>query len=160
MAAALAVAVGGTAVVLDARYQEQLEAREAGAAGLSRVTAAALALSAQPDVAHVPLAATPDSPSGDVSGTLAYSPGSADLVVIASGLTQPAADREYRCWVEVDGTRMAVGKMFFGGDLAFWAGRVDAVGDLAPGSTFGVTLVEATGDALDGPAVLRGVVGG
>jgi hypothetical protein len=160
IAAALVVAIGGTAVVLDNRFSERLAAQEAGASGLSRVTAAAVALSAEPDVMNVALEATPDSPAGEVSGTLAYSAGSADLVVIASGLTEPAADREYRCWVEVDGARTSVGKMFFGGDLAFWAGRVEAVTDLQAGAVFGVTLVDAGGDALDGPAVLAGTVGG
>jgi hypothetical protein len=160
VAAALVVAIGGTAVVLDNRFSERLAAQEAGASGLSRVTAAAVALSAEPDVRKIALEATPDSPAADVSGTLAYSAGSADLVVIASGLVEPAADREYRCWVEVDGTRTSVGKMFFGGDLAFWAGRVDAVADLPAGATFGVTLVDAEGEALDGPAVLAGTVGG
>ena len=160
IAAALVVAIGGTAVVLDSRFSERLAAQETGASGLSRVTAAAVALSAQPDVTKVALEATPDSPAREVSGTLAYSPGSADLVVIASGLTEPAADREYRCWVEVDGARTSVGKMFFGGDLAFWAGQVDAVADLPAGSTFGVTLIDAGGGALDGPAVLAGTVGG
>ena len=159
MAAALGIAVLGTTVVLAARYAERLADQQAGAAGLSRVTAAAVALSAEPDVVRVDLAATPDSPSQDVEGSLAYSAGSSDLVVIASGLTEPSADREYRCWVEIDGTRTSVGKMFFGGELAFWAGRVDTVADLPAGSTFGVTLVPAGGAALDGPAVLAGIVG-
>jgi hypothetical protein len=159
MAAALVIAVLGTTVVLDARYAERLADQQAGAAGLSRVTAAAVALSAEPDVVRVDLEPTPDSPSGSVEGSLVYSAASSDLVVIASGLTEPSADREYRCWVEVDGTRTSVGRMFFGGDLAFWAGRVESVADLPEGSTFGVTLVAAGGAGLDGPAVLAGVVG-
>jgi hypothetical protein len=159
MAAALAIAVLGTSVVLDARYGERLADQEAGAAGLSRVTAAALALSAEPDVSSVVLDAGAGELASEVEGTLAYSPSSADLVVIASGLAEPAGDREYRCWVEVDGVRRPVGKMFFGGELAFWAGQVEAVADLPAGSTFGVTLVDAAGDALDGPAVLSGTVG-
>lgn len=159
MAAALVIAVVGTTVVLDARYAERLADQQAGAAGLSRVTAAAVALSAEPDVVRVDLAATSDSPSQAVEGSLAYSAESSNLVVIASGLTEPSADREYRCWVEVDGARTSVGKMFFGGELAFWAGRVETLADLPTGSTFGVTLVAAGGDALAGPAVLAGVVG-
>lgn len=158
MAAALVVAVVGTALVLDARYGAQLADQRAGAAGLSRVTAASVALNAQPDVTTVPLEATADSPSPEVSGTLAYSPGTSDLVVIASGLTEPAADREYRCWLEVNGSRTRVGRMFFGGDLAFWAGSVEAVAGLEPGTTFGVSLVDAAGDSLDGPPVLAGTV--
>lgn len=158
MAAALVAALFGTSLVLDARYGDQLARQEARAAGLSRVTAAAVALHAQPDVTTVTLAATPVSPTSEVSGTLAYSPGTSDLVVIASGLTEPAPGREYRCWLEVNGARTRVGRMFFGGELAFWAGRVDSVADLAPGTTFGVSLVDAAGDSLDGQPVLLGTV--
>jgi hypothetical protein len=153
------VAVAGTAVVLDARHSERLAAQESRAAGLARITGAFVALSDEPDLARVDLAAsTGDAPAA--SGTLAYSPAKGELVVIAEGLTEPSPDREYRCWVEVEGVRSDVGKMFFGGGLAFWAGRVDAVADLPQGATFGVTLVEAAGDSLAGPPVLAGTVGG
>jgi hypothetical protein len=124
------------------------------------VTAAALALAGEPDVTRVALGPGAGAPATDLDGTLAYSPASSDLVVIASGLTEPAADREYRCWVEVDGARQPVGRMFFGGDLAFWAGRADSVADLPAGSTFGVSLVDAGGESLEGPPVLSGTVGG
>jgi hypothetical protein len=160
MAAALVIAVLGTTVILDARYGQRLADQEAGAAGLSRVTTAALALASEPDVTRVALGPGAGAGGADLDGTLAYSPASADLVVIASGLTEPAADREYRCWVEVDGARRPVGRMFFGGELAFWAGRAETVADLPSGSTFGVSLVDADGESLEGPAVLSGTVGG
>ena len=158
LAAALVVGVAGTALVLDARYAGQLAAQESRAAGLARITGAFVALSDEPDLARVELAASSgEAPAA--SGTLAYSPAKAELVVIAEGLTEPSPDLEYRCWVEVDGIRSDVGKMFFGGGLAFWAGRVDAVADLPEGATFGVTLVEAAGGSLAGPPVLAGTVG-
>jgi hypothetical protein len=159
IAAALVVAVAGTAVVMDSRSSEQLAAQESRAAGLARITGAFVALSAEPDLARVQLAAPPGEAPESAAGTLAYSPAKAELVVIAEGLTEPSSELEYRCWVEVDGARSSVGKMFFGGGLAFWAGRVDAVADLPAGATFGVSLVEASGDSLAGPAVLAGVVG-
>jgi hypothetical protein len=158
VAAALVVAVAGTALVLDARYSDQLAARESRAAGLARITGAFVALSDEPDLERVQLAASPGA-APPASGTLAYSPAKAELVVLAEGLTEPSPELEYRCWVEVDGVRSDVGKMFFGGGLAFWAGRVDAVADLPEGATFGVTLIEAAGDSLAGPPVLAGTVG-
>jgi len=159
IAAAIVVSVVATSVVLESRTADRLAEQESRTAGLARVTAASLALGAEPDAARVDLEAGSDAPE-DAWGSLVYSPGKAELVVIASGLTEPAPNREYRCWVEVDGQREPVGKMFFGGGLSFWAGPVDAVADLPDGATFGVTLVDATGDALEGPATLAGDVGG
>jgi hypothetical protein len=153
LAAAIVVSVAATTLVLDRQFSDRLAAAEAGAAGLSRVTAETLALSGEPDAERVDLAG-----SDDVWGTLVYSPSKSSLAVIASGLTEPSSDLEYRCWVEIDGQRTPVGKMFFGGDLAFWAGHVDAVDDLPPGATFGVSLVDAAGTDLGGPAVLAGAV--
>ena len=77
-------------------------------------------------------------------------------MVVASGLTQPAAGLEYRCWVEVDGKREKVGKMFFNQDLAFWVGPSPAVAGLSTGATFGVSLVDAAGSAVDTDPVLLG----
>ena len=49
--------------------------------------------------------------------------------------------------------------MFFGGDLAFWAGPVDAIDDLPTGSTVGVSLVDSAGSDVGDPPVLTGDVG-
>ena len=38
---------------------------------------------------------------------------------------------EYRCWVEIDGARQSVGKMFFSADLAYWVGPAPAVSGLS-----------------------------
>ena len=57
---------------------------------------------------------------------------------------------EYRCWVESAGQRQRVGKMFFGGDLAYWVGPSPAVAGLVGDATFGVSLVDAAG-AIDSP---------
>ena len=97
-------------------------------AGLAHVTAATLALAGEPDAENVRLAGTDDR-----WGRVVYSADKGELAVIASGLTEPAGDREYRCWVEIDGQRTPVGKMFFGGDLAFWAGPVETIDDLPAG---------------------------
>ena len=149
--AAVVLAVAGTALVLDRQTSNRLAEAQYQLAGLSRVTAATAALSNEPDAQHVAL-----DGEDDLWGRLVYSPGTAEVAVIASGLSEPAGDREYRCWVEVDGTRRPVGKMHFGGDLAYWAGPVDAIADLPEEATFGVSLVDAAGTDLSGPAVLAG----
>ena len=64
---------------------------------------------------------------------------------MADQLAPPPAGREYRCWLEVDGTRMSIGKMYFGGDLAYWVGDVAGLAGLGPDARFGVSLVELTG---------------
>ena len=153
MAAAVVVAVAATAFVVDRQAADRLSAVEEDVAGLSHVTAATVALSGEPDAEHVRL-----DGSDDRWGRLIYSPGTAELAVLASGLTEPDGNREYRCWVEVDGQRTEVGKMFFGGDLAFWAGPVDELADLPEGATFGVSLVDSTGADVGEPPVLEGGV--
>ena len=106
-----------------------------------------------------PTPSTSSSPEPMTAGAAScYSADKGELAVIANGLTEPAGDREYRCWVEIDGQRTPVGKMFFGGDLAFWAGPVETISDLPPGSTFGVSLVDTAGSDVGEPPVLTGDV--
>jgi len=161
IAAAVIIAVAATTFVLDrqsgnelAAAQEELTAAREESAGLAHVTAATLALAGEPDAENVRLAGTDDR-----WGRIVYSADKGELAVIASGLTEPAGDREYRCWVEIDGQRTPVGKMFFGGDLAFWAGPVETIDDLPPGSRFGVSLADTAGSDVDDPPVLAGDVG-
>jgi anti-sigma-K factor RskA len=155
-AAAVLLAVVATAAVVDRQSDSRVAGYEDQLAGLSRVTAATLALSGEPDAEQVLLEG-----SDDRWGRVLYSPGTGELAVIARGLTEPAADREYRCWVEVDGERQPVGKMFFGGDLAFWAGPVETLTSLPADATFGVSLVDTTsGSDVGEPPVLEGGVGG
>ena len=154
IAAAVAVAIAGTFIVLDRQAGDRTAGYEDQLAGLSHVTAATVALSGEPDAEQVRLEGTDDR-----WGRLIYSPGKGELAVIASGLTEPAGDREYRCWVEIDGQRTPVGKMFFGGDLAFWAGPVETVSSLPAGATFGVSLVDTASGADAGePPVLAGAL--
>jgi Anti-sigma-K factor rskA len=164
IAAGLAIAIGGTALLVG-RGQEQriaalegqlaeLRAQDETIAALERVTAYTVRVSGTPDAATVDL----DGTGSDAWGTLLFSPSTTDLVVLANGLPEPAAGREFRCWVEVDGKREAVGRMFFANELAFWIGEVDAVKDLPAGSRFGVTLVDDDGSSLDGDPVLSGAL--
>jgi hypothetical protein len=153
IAAAVLIAVAATAFTLDRQFGERLAASEAASAGLANVTATTVALSSEADAEQVRLAG-----ANDRWGRVVYSADRAELAVIAKGLTEPEGDREYRCWVEIDGQRTPVGKMFFGGDLAFWAGPVETVGDLPEGSTFGVSLVDTAGSDVGEPPVLTGDV--
>ena len=79
-----------------------------------------------------------------------------ELVVVADGLTEPASGMEYRCWVDIDGARQGIGKMFFGGGLAYWVGPSPAVAGLDGGATFGVSLVSADGGTVAPDPVLTG----
>ena len=160
VAAAAIVSVVATTAVLQGGFNERLEEREATASSLARITVAAVALGAQADATRVELADGSSGSAEPVTGTLLFSPSNAEVVVIASGLVEPEAPREYRCWVEVDGVRSGVGKMFFGGGLAYWAGKVEAVEGLPAGATFGVSLVDEAGDTIEPEPVLEGRVGG
>jgi hypothetical protein len=153
IAAAVLIAVAATAFMLDRQFGERLAASQAASAGLANVTSTTVALSSEADAEQVRLAGTDDR-----WGRVVYSADKGELAVIAKGLTEPAGDREYRCWVEIDGQRTPVGKMFFGGDLAYWAGPVETVGDLPEGSTFGVSLVDTAGSDVGEPPVLTGDV--
>jgi hypothetical protein len=151
VAAAVVLSVVATSLIVGARVDDRLTAQDHAIEDLASVTTATLHVTAEPDVARVGL----ESPSGgDISGTLLYSPTTTELVVVATGLTEPEPGKEYRCWVLVDGARHGVGKMFFGGGLAYWVGPSPAVAGLAGGETFGVSLVDAAGGNLDPDPVL------
>ncbi|MDQ2966310.1 MAG: anti-sigma factor [Chloroflexota bacterium] len=152
LAAVLIAAVAGTGVILGAR--DAVIAQQADVVtALSKVTSSTLRLEAQPDVRRVELAGGPGSTA---SGSILFSPASHELVVVASGLIEPTAGRELRCWVEVAGQRNPVGRMYFGGDLSYWVGQVELLGDVGAGARFGVSLVDASGTSVGGDPVLTG----
>ena len=88
------------------------------------------------------------------NGTLVYSPSSAELVVVADLLAPPPAGHEYRCWVDVGGRRASIGKMYFGGELAYWVGDVPQIAGLPSGAQFGVSLVDLAATDQPGQPVL------
>jgi len=153
IAAAVVLSVATTWLVVGAGADDRLAAHAQTIAALERVTSETAALANQPDTAQVRLAGVTDKA---VDGYLAFSPSTTELVVVVKGLTPPPAGQEYRCWVEVDGSRQRVGKMFFSPDLSFWVGPAPAVAGLAGGATFGVSLVDAAGGSVDGPPVILG----
>jgi hypothetical protein len=90
------------------------------------------------------------------TATLLFSPTSHELVVVSDVLAPPPAGHEYRCWVEVGGHRQPIGKMFFGGELAYWAGNVDALAGVADHAQFGVSLIDLAAPDRAGQPVLVG----
>ena len=66
--------------------------------------------SAEPDAERVALATTD---GGAAAGTLLFSPSTGELVAVASGLVPEPDGMEYGCWIEVDGTRTRIGKMYW-----------------------------------------------
>ncbi len=153
IAAAVLLSIAGTALVVGNRADTQAAAQEQTIDALEEVSTTALAVSAQPDAQHVALTGVTDPA---LTGSLAFSSTTTELVWLANGLTPPPAGYEYRCWVESGGTRQRIGKMFFSKDLAYWAGETDAVSGLPSGATFGVSLVGLNGEPGPNDPVMVG----
>ncbi len=149
-AAAIAIAFGGLGV-LATRADLEREAR--AVAALEAVNRATLEITADDDARRVPLASTAATRT---TGTLLFSPSTTRLVVVADELQAPPDGKEYRCWMEVDGRREDVGRMFFAGDLAFWVGETPAVSDAPDGTAFGVSLTDVASPTLDADPVIAG----
>ena len=120
---------------------------------LETVNQATLDISGDPDARRVALASTSGS---STAGTLLFSPSTTKLVVVATDLGTPPSGKEYRCWVEVDGKRSNVGRMFFADELAFWVGDTPEGSDLPGGTTFGVSLGDVGATSLDAEPVITG----
>jgi len=146
LAAAIALSVAGTAVVVNATRDGQVRGQAAEIDALGDVAMWTLRVGAQPDVRRVQLASATGSAT---TGTLVYSSSSTELVMIADQLPPAPAGHEYRCWVEVGGKRTLIGKMFFGGQLAYWVGDAKQVAGAGSGARFGVSLVDLA--AVDQP---------
>lgn len=151
VAAAVVISVVATSLLVGARFDERLAAQDSAIEDLATVTAATLEISGQPDATRVALASPEGAPT---RGTLLFSPSTTELVVVASELTPPIGPGEYRCWVVVDGARQDIGKMFYGGGLAYWVGPSPAVAGLDGGATFGVSLVGEDGTAEADPVLI------
>jgi hypothetical protein len=153
VAAAVVLSVVATSFIVGGRIDDRLAAQDQEIEHLADVTTATVNLAAEADVAHVSLA----SPTGgDVQGTLLFSPRTTQVVVVATGLSEPAAGMEYHCWVQTtaSGARQGIGKMFFGGGLAYWVGPSSAVAGLTGAPRFGVSLVAADGSVVGSDPVL------
>jgi anti-sigma factor RsiW len=150
IAAVVALAVVGTGIAVTSSQQQADAVRD-----LATVTTWTVRVNAQPDARRVALASTGVSSE---RGMLLFSPGTRELVVVATGLAEPPAGHEFRCWLESGGVRQGVGKMFFGGGVSYWVGPVAAVAGLSGHATFGVSLVDLTGSGAPGAPVLVGTL--
>ncbi|MEW6224219.1 MAG: anti-sigma factor [Chloroflexota bacterium] len=145
VAGALGFAAGGTWLAGQGNRDREV-------ALLQDTTASAMRIAGQPDARAVTLAATTAGAGG--GGRLVFSASSGELVMTATGLAPLEAGAEYGCWVEVDGERRRLGRMYWAGNLWAWAGPADGLADLPAGTAFGVSLVAAGGG--DGQPVLAG----
>jgi anti-sigma factor RsiW len=153
IAAAIVLSVTATTLIVGSRFDDRLAAQDQAIEDLAAVTTATLQVASEPDAERVAL----ESPTGTATtGTLLYSPSTTDTVVVATGLSEPTDGAEYHCWVEVDGARQPVGKMFFGGGIAYWVGPAPAVSGLSGTETFGVSLVDTDGELVTPDPVLVG----
>ena len=130
----------------------ETDSHEREIAILSAVAETTLRIEQRADATHVVLAAVDGGAA--ISGTLLFSPSDGKLVMVADGLAPAPDGKEYGCWLEVDGQRRRIGRMYAGGDVEAWAGPVDGLADLPPGAVFGVSLVPLGGGA--GEPVLTG----
>jgi hypothetical protein len=152
VAAAIVLSIVGTVSFVDRQRDDVARAQAQQIASLARVADWTLRLDADPDAKYVALAST----GTDATATVAFSGTSRQLVVLANGLADPPPGMEYRCWVESGGTREPIGKMFFAGDVSYWAGDVPTVTEALPGTKFGVSLVPIDGSPVGGDPVLIG----
>lgn len=153
LAAALIVAVAATGVVLNANRDADVRAQTDQVEALGKVARWTLRVDGRPDVRRIALTSTTGAAT---TASLVFSPSTTELVVVADQLAPPPAGREYRCWLEVDGTRASIGKMYFGGDLAYWVGAVPQLAGLGPDARFGVSLVQLTGAEPGQPVLIGG----
>ncbi len=152
LAAAVALSVGLSWAVVVRPVADAAAADRAAANGLGRLTATTVAVESRPDARTVSLTS-----SDGAAGVLAFSPGTRELVVVATGLSEPAEGGEYACWMEANGTRTQLGKMYFIGDVAAWEGPSNVLATVPANAAFGVTLVDAQG--FGGRTVLSGTLG-
>ena len=153
IAAAVLLSVGVTTVVVSDRLDAERAAQADTIAHLQRVTWATLRVSSEPDATTVALTGTQDPA---LSGSIVFSPGTTELVVVATGLTEPSGGMEYSCWMDAGAGRVRIGKMFFGGGLAYWVGDSQAIAGLSSPAVFGVSLVEVALPAMEPEPVLIG----
>lgn len=153
LAAGLIVAIAGTGIVVNATRDADVRVQAAQVEALGTVARWTLRVDGQPDVRRIALTSTTGT---STTASLVFSPSTTELVVVADQLAPPPAGREYRCWLETGGRRASIGKMYFGGDLAYWVGEVAELAGLGPDARFGVSLVDLAGGGAPGEPVLVG----
>ncbi len=153
LAAAVVLSVAATSFLVGRQLDARLDAQAQAIRGMEAVTLATIGIGAHDDAQRVTLASADGRAT---TGSLLFSPSTTRLVVVAEGLDRPPEGREYRCWMEVEGVRSSVGRMFFADELAFWVGDTPEVSQAGPGTTFGVSLTDLGGPSLDAEPVIVG----
>lgn len=152
LAAALVVFFFGAFAIVD--RARQLDQARADTAALDTVAATLNGILQDPGH-RVALLSTP---AGNPAGSVSWSPSEGTVVVLAGELQTPPQGQVYRCWIEQDGARVAVGEMRLSGSIAYWAGGLDSWGaTFAPGGRFSVSL-ESIGGGSSGTVVLVGTI--
>ena len=148
-AAVFALLAAGSFVAAD--LQGQVERTRQEAAHLHDLYAEIETLLQQPTARLIPL----QTETGTPAGALALDPTSTRIAVLSDDLPPPPDGMEYRCWVEANGQRQAVGRMWFEDGLAYWAGKNEGIAAWPAGATFGVSLEQVDQPGSE-PAVLSG----
>jgi hypothetical protein len=148
IAAAVILSVVATTAIVGQRDSEEIDA-------LAKVASWNVGIAASADGQRIPLHTPAGAPVSSARGELSFARSTGALVVVVRDLAAPAADREYRCWLQApDGSRTRVGRMDFAGGIAYWVGNVPALGQAAAGTTFGISLVDRGGDPAGAAALV------
>jgi hypothetical protein len=152
LAAVLVVAVGAVGVTVDQAGKRA--AAEAEATALTNVVAAVHRVLAS-EHKVVPLRTAAGTDAGSISWSRH------DWVVLTTGLTAPASEQRYKCWLEDSERTVLVGQMLFAGDTAYWVKSVDdwATWEIGPETLFVVTLEAADAQVRTGEPVLSADLG-
>jgi anti-sigma-K factor RskA len=153
IAASIALIVSAAGFIASRDLADRVATQSRAISALEKVQRTTLDLTADPGSRRIELVSTT---GGDTTGTLLFSPSTSQLVVVAYDLARPASGQEYRCWVEIDGQRHSVGRMFFADELAFWVGESPGVSDLPTGTVFGVSPTAVGSPSLEADPVIRG----
>ena len=148
IAAALVIGLAGGFLLAGGRAAPVAGDAAVAFAEVSRESATLLAA---PDVAQVVLA----DAAGVARGSVIVAPTAGRMVAVAMDLPDPVAGSEYRCWVEVGGSRTRLGTMWLTGSVAWWSGPAALPPNLGPGARFGVSLV-TVGSGGAGAPILTG----
>ncbi len=155
IAAAVVISVVATSIFFAGRTDQRVADRDRVIVALGNVISSGEAISTAPDATRVTLAAADGSAA---RGSLLYSPSTGQLVVVADGLDPEPDDQEYWCWVETDGVRQQVGRMYLVGELGYWAGQSPVMTEVPAGSTFGVSLSPVPESGVQSDPVLLGAL--
>jgi Anti-sigma-K factor rskA len=147
-AAAVAILVVGAGFLVN--QSRQLDAAQAEAEELAAVLSQLDGI--LQDQAHS--TAVLMSSTGAAAGSASWGPSSGGIVVLTSALEAPPSGLVYRCWLEADGARTAIGVMSFSGSTAYWAGSLAGWGGgVSRGGRLGVSLEPAAG-GVEGEPIL------